>query len=147
MKSIIIYESVHHNNTEKIAKVIANEINAELVNVKDFKGSLESYDLIGIGSGIFYGKFHKNIRKFIEDIESLSKKKTFVFSTSGHGGTDSHKKFIEILANKGFDVVAEFGCKGFDTFLPFKLVGGVNKGRPNDEDLAIAREFGKSLLS
>jgi flavodoxin len=149
MKSIIIYESVHHHNTEKVAKVIANEIGAELVNVRNFNDShenLDDYDLVGFGSGIYYSKIHKNIKKFIDTTEHMDNQKTFIFTTSGRGETSLHKKFKEILNSKGFDVVSEFACKGFDTFLPFKLVGGLNNGQPNEEDLANAREFAKYLL-
>ena len=149
MKSIIVYESVHHNNTEKIAKVIADEIDAELVNVRNFTDShknLDDYELIGFGSGIYYSKIHKNIKKFIETIEHMDNQKTFIFTTSGRGKKSFHKKFKELLDSKGFDVIAEFTCKGFDTFGPFKIVGGINKGQPNEEDLANARKFAKSLL-
>jgi len=150
MKSIVIYESVHHNNTEKVAKVISDEINAELVNVRNFSDShraLDDYDLVGFGSGIYYSKIHKNIKKFIKNTEHMNNQKTFIFTTSGRGNKSFHKKFKELLNSKGFDVVAEFSCKGFDTFLPFKLVGGLNKGQPNEEDLNNAKEFAKSLLN
>ena len=36
---------------------------------------------------------------------------------------------------------AEFGCPGFNTNSFSILFGGVNKGRPNAEDLKIAEEF------
>ena len=29
----------------------------------------------------------------------------------------------------------KFGCKGYDTFGPFKLVGGIAKDHPNEEDM------------
>ena len=38
-------------------------------------------------------------------------------------------------------MLGEFGCKGYDTFGPFKLVGGIAKGRPNEADLEQARSF------
>ena len=36
--------------------------------------------------------------------------------------------------------------QGFDTFGPFKLIGGVAKGHPDDRDLAAAVEFYKKLI-
>jgi flavodoxin len=33
MKTLIVYASVHHQNTEKAAKVIAAELEADLVSV------------------------------------------------------------------------------------------------------------------
>lgn len=38
-------------------------------------------------------------------------------------------------------MLGEFGCKGYDTFGPFKLVGGIAKGRPNERDLEKAQAF------
>ncbi|MBZ9570096.1 flavodoxin family protein [Methanobrevibacter sp. TMH8] len=149
MKSIVIYESIHHNNTEKIAKVIADEIDAELVNVRNFTDShknLDDYDLVGFGSGIYYGKIHKNIKKFIETTEHMDNQKTFIFTTSGRSKEEYNEKFEELLSSKGFNVIANFTCKCFDTFGPLKLVGGINKGRPNEEDLDNAKNFAKSLL-
>lgn len=45
------------------------------------------------------------------------------------------------------ELVGRFSCKGFDTFGPFKLIGGVAKGHPDDRDLAAAVEFYKKLIA
>ena len=42
-------------------------------------------------------------------------------------------------------VVGKFGCKGYDTFGPFKLVGGIAKGHPDEEDMKNAVDFVKGL--
>ena len=147
MKSIVIYESVHHNNTEKIAKAIADEIGAELVNVRNMKvEDIDKYDLIGFGSGIYYSKVHKNIKNFLEKIENVNKQKSFVFVTSGRVKDDFTENFKELLISKGFDVISTFSCKGFDTFGPLKLIGGINKGKPNEQDIANAQNFARSLI-
>jgi len=39
----------------------------------------------------------------------------------------------------------EFSCKGGDTWGPLNLFGGINKGRPDEEDLAGARAFAQGL--
>jgi len=46
--------------------------------------------------------------------------------------------------NRGFSIVDEFSCRGWDTRGPMKLSGGINKGRP-DEDLSKARIFAQGL--
>ena len=46
---------------------------------------------------------------------------------------------------KHASVVGKFGCKGYDTFGPFKLVGGIAKGHPDDKDIQNAVEFVKDL--
>ncbi|MEY2227626.1 MULTISPECIES: hypothetical protein [Streptomyces] len=48
---------------------------------------------------------------------------------------------VRLLEGKGFEVEGTFACRGFDTWAPFKLLGGINKRRPNGDDLAAARAF------
>jgi len=62
MKTLIIYNSTHHGNTKKIAKVMTEILNAELVKSDEVDiTTLSKYDLIGFGSGIYYGKHHKSL--------------------------------------------------------------------------------------
>ena len=51
----------------------------------------------------------------------------------------------EKLRSKGYTIVDEFACKGFNTNSFMKYLGGMNKGRPNDEDLKNAEEFAENL--
>ena len=146
MKTLIIYESIHHGNTEKIGKVIAESLSADMVKAKDFNlDNLSSYDLIGFSSGIYMSKFHKSITDLIENMPMQNNKKALVFSTSGMGKIEFNKPLEEKLEEKGLKVIGSFACKGFDTFGPFKLIGGIAKGRPNEEDIQKAREFGKQV--
>ena len=46
---------------------------------------------------------------------------------------------------KGCPVLGEFGCRGYNTFGPFKLMGGMAKGHPDAEELEQARRFYQSL--
>lgn len=45
-----------------------------------------------------------------------------------------------------YEKIGKFSCKGYDTFGPFKLVGGIAKGRPNAKDLAAAVDFYRGLM-
>ena len=147
MKALIIYESTHHGNTEKIAKVMSEVLNAKMVKTKDVDtDSLDNYDLIGFGSGIYFGKLHKNIMNYIDNMEELLNKKAFVFSTSGQGREKDNNSAIEKLKEKNFEVIGSFACKGYDTYGPLKLVGGIAKGRPNEMDLEKAREFVRNII-
>ncbi|OAA88795.1 flavodoxin family protein [Clostridium coskatii] len=147
MKKLVVYESIHHSNTEKIGKIIAECLNADLVKADDINtNTLNDYDLIGFGSGIYYGKFHKNIVELIDKLSTLSGKKAFIFSTSGQGKNKYNNLIEQKLKEKGFEVVGSFACKGYDTFGPFKIFGGIAKGRPNNEDLQNAKEFAQNLF-
>lgn len=38
-----------------------------------------------------------------------------------------------------------FQCKGFDTYGPFKLIGGIQKGHPDESELKAAVDFYKGI--
>lgn len=101
MKAIIIVESYHHMNTEKVAHAMANKL-------------------------------------------------AFIFSTSGIGGKNKmyhdHIALRDLLISKGYRIADEFSCLGFNTNSFLKYFGGLNKNRPNAEDLKAATEFAKRLI-
>jgi flavodoxin len=91
MKTLIVYASIHHQNTEKMAKVMAAELESDLVHVGQAQPStLAAYDLIGFGSGIYGGKFHKTLIQFVGALPTVTEKQAFVFSTCGVRGTQLH---------------------------------------------------------
>ena len=47
--------------------------------------------------------------------------------------------------NGGSESPGILRCKGYDTFGPFKLVGGIAKGHPDEEDMKNAVDFVKGL--
>ena len=150
MKPLMIYISVHHGNTEKVAKTMANILDADLVQVKQAAAiMLERYGLIGFGSGIYFGKHHESLLDFVDKLPVVRTKKAFIFSTSGLRKIplvhDFDKPLRKKLQRKGFDIVAEFSCRGLDTYRATGLVGGVNKGRPNADDLKQAEDFARRL--
>ena len=74
-------------------------------------------------------------------------KKAFIFSTSANAQNTPkfHSLLREKLQSKGYTIVDEFNCAGFNTWGPLKLVGGTKKDRPNAEDLKHAEEFASKL--
>ena len=61
MKSLLVLYSYHHHNTEKIAKVFAKVLDAEIKTPQEIKPEeLQDYDLIGFGSGIYSAKHHES---------------------------------------------------------------------------------------
>ena len=101
MKTLIVYTSIHHRNTEKVAKVIAEELEADLVPIgKAQSDTLAAYDLIGFGSGIYFMKHHKTLLQFVETLPVVTEKRAFVFSTSGDGKRKRHAFLREKLVNR-----------------------------------------------
>jgi len=150
MKALIIYFSVHHGNTEKVAKVMANVLDASLLQIRQADASmLERYDLIGFGSGIYFGKHHQSLLDFVDNLPVLTNKKAFIFSTSGLRKIrfvhDFDRPLKERLQQKGLNIIGEFSCRGLDTYRATRLVGGINKGRPNARDLRQAEDFARGL--
>lgn len=43
-------------------------------------------------------------------------------------------------------MMGEFGCRGYNTFGPFKLFGGTGKGKPDEDDLQRARAFIRGII-
>lgn len=147
MKTLIIYQSIHHGNTKKVAEVIASVLKADIKKPEqvDLK-SLKDYDLIGFGSGIYAWRHHQSLFDLITRLPQFNNKPAFIFSTSGKGGISLHQKLKVSLIGKGFKILSEFACKGWDTFGPFAWFGGLNKGQPNEKDLEKAENFAKDLL-
>jgi flavodoxin len=146
MKTLIIYASVHHQNTEKVAKVMAEVLGADLVPIGQAQPeTLTAYDLIGFGSGIYYGKVHTTLLQFAEALLPVSGKHAFIFTTSGDGKVERQVAIKELLEKRGFSIVGNFSCKAWNTWGPLKLTGGINKGRPDEKDLEEARIFARGL--
>ena len=150
MKSLIILVSIHHQNTKKIADAMAKVLKAKVVGPDEIK-DLKGYDLVGFGSGIYGFKHHRSLFALVDRLPEQKGKKIFVFSTSGNGGTGYHNSLVKKLGEKGYNVVGQFGCKGFDTmpylgFLSKLLIpNGINQGRPNGQDIEDARAFAKKM--
>ena len=146
MKAIIVYVSIAHGNTEKVAKVIAEALGAELCKRADVNlETFGNYDLVGFGSGVYNGKHHQDIFELVTRMPASSGKKAFVFSTSGYGTTKPNERLIRELVAKGLQVIGNFACKGFDTAGINRLYGGAAKGHPNEQDLQVARAFAENL--
>ncbi len=76
--------SYHHKNTEKIAKVFAKVLDAQIKTPQQVNPEeLQEYDLIGFGSGIDSGKHHKVLLDFADKLPQVTNKKAFIFSTCG----------------------------------------------------------------
>ncbi len=148
-KSLVVLSSYHHKNTEKVAKVLAKVLDAEIKTPQQIDPEeLQEYRLIGFGSGIYDGKNHRALLNLADRLPQVTNKKAFVFSTSGvtkKRQPKIHLPLMEKLQSKGYTIVDEFNCKGFNTNSFLKLFGGMNKGRPNAEDLEQAEEVAQNL--
>jgi flavodoxin len=137
-------------NTGKVANVFAVALGAQVKMPQHTNpGELEGFDFLGFGSGIDSGKHYKELLDFADTLPPVAGKKAFIFSTSAMTGADKvakdHAALREKLQAKGYVIVDEFACKGYNTNSFLKFIGGMNKGRPNAEDLRQAEEFARGL--
>ena len=146
MKSVIIYASTHHGNTKKIVNAIANEYDTEVIDAtKVHEKDLKDYDLIGFASGIFFTKFSEQVLNFARVNLPLNKD-VFFIATAGNPMERNFNSIADICRDKKCNERGRFQCKGFDTYGPFKLIGGIQKGHPDEVDLKAAVEFYKGIV-
>ena len=146
-KAALVYASIHHGNTKKLVTEITKDVPITLYTVEQAKNAdFSAYDGIGFASGVYMGKFHKSIFQFLKEYREGLPQKAFVVCTSGVGKGRYAKKFSSFLQDKGFTVLGGFECKGFDSFGPFKLIGGLGKGHPDNADIANGTAFIKALF-
>ena len=146
-KAAIIYASVHHGNTEKVVTAMAHDMPVTLFKAEHAQNiDFSEYDCVGFASGIYAGRFHKSIYAFLKNHRQELPPYAFAVCTSGVGKGRYAKKFAGYLQANGFTVLGAFECRGFDTFGPFKLFGGLGKGHPDDTELADGVAFIKKIM-
>lgn len=149
MEALLICKSTHHGNTAKLADAIAKELRATVVTPEEVDAaSLGGFDLVGFGSGIYFGRPHAALRHLVAGLRAAPRR-SFLFSTSGLPvfSTWWHRGVRRALQQRGSEIVGEFGCRGWDTVGPLWLIGGINRRHPDERDLQHAREFARSLAA
>jgi flavodoxin len=148
-------------STAKVAAAISEELRAPLVTIgKTGPANVEaitSCNLVGFGSGIFEGRNDAALIAFAESLPPSPGTKAFIFSTCGapagmvkdeairESMRQNHLALRTALEAKGFELVGEFSCPGFNDNSFLKLIGGFNKGRPDSGDLERARLFARGI--
>ncbi len=108
------------------------------------EADLSGYDRIGIASGIYFGNFAKQVINYAA--EHLPEgKPVFFISTQGRPSGEFLKGIREVTQKKNCPELGAYNCQGFDTFGPFKLVGGIAKGHPTKDEIEAAVKFYRNL--
>lgn len=141
MKTAVVYYSKHHGNTKKLLEKIAEKYELTLIDVTENPTTdLADFDCIGFASGIYYSKFQKAVLKFAKQYMPENKKTFFLFTYGAK--KDGYTRAIrEALSGRSADILGEYGCLGFNTFGPFKLIGGIAKNHPDNADIENAISF------
>ncbi len=150
LRTLLIVHSYHHHNTLKIADAFSKILNASIKAPNEIdKNDLGNYDLIGFGSGIDSGKHYPPLIALAHELHKENQKYGFIFSTSAVQGklkvAKDHETLRSILVDKGYIILDEFSCKGFNTNSFLKYFGGMNKDKPDINDIENAEVFANKL--
>ena len=147
MKNVaIVYASTHHGNTYKLVEGIAEKYPVTCIDAtKTHQADLSSYDVIGFASGIDFGKFYESVEQFL--IKNLPEnKEIFFLYTCAKTSVRFTKTMREKAAKKNSTILGEYGCKGYNTYGPWKMIGGMNKNHPTSVEIAEAIEFFETMI-
>ncbi len=145
MSTAIVYYSKHHGNTKKLLDAIAAAEEVTLIDVTEAGNTdLAAFDRVGLASGIYYNSFAKQILTYAAE-RLPENKDVFYIYTHGAPVGGFLKGIREIAERKHCRELGAYHCLGFDTFGPFKLVGGIAKGHPDAEEIAGAVRFYQGL--
>jgi ferredoxin len=143
---VIICESMYHGNTMKLATTMARSLNCRVMSGNEaLLADLSKYKIIGLASGIYFTSHHPKIMQLANRLDS--DQSAFIVST--HGGPllgKYHAGIKQILIRRSVKILGEFSTKGYDCTGPFIIVGGGNKGRPNERDEYKAIKFTEKML-
>ena len=145
MKTAVVYYSEHHGNTKKLLDAIAAKHDVTLINVtKTPESDLSGYDRIGLASGIYYSSFAKQLLAYAEEHLPEGKDVFYIYTHGAPKGMflNAVRKIAEAKCCRE---LGDYHCQGFDTFGPFKLVGGIAKGHPTEDEISGAVSFYEGL--
>jgi flavodoxin/NAD-dependent dihydropyrimidine dehydrogenase PreA subunit len=152
MKCIVVYDS-QTGNTRKVAEAIHRGMGTsgeqcEIAHIRRVSSKdLAGYDLIGLGSPVWWQREPKNITNFIEyGMESAEGKHAFAFCT--HGAFPAHyfSRVVPALRQNGLTVV---GWKDWFGSCVFPVIPKpyFSDGHPDEIDLKEAEAFGAEMVN
>lgn len=145
-KTLILYRSPHHGNTKKLLDAIV-KAHPDVVLAKAGEDMVDAspYDLIGIASGVYNSKLHRTVRKALEGLNGSGKKAFAIYTCGDKEGHKYGERYMDLLRSRDFAPAGFYWSVAWDSFGPLRLIGGVNKGRPNEDEIQGAVKFYEGL--
>ena len=145
-KAVIVYASTHHGNTLKLVEAISKKHNITLIDAsKQTHADLSNYDIIGFASGIDFGKYYDSVQLFLKKNLPHEKPVFFIY-TCAKPSNHFTKTVKEEALKKNAILLGEYGCRGYNTYGPWKVIGGINKNHPTMEEINGAIGFFEKLI-
>ncbi|MCD8306933.1 MAG: flavodoxin [Clostridia bacterium] len=122
-------------HTKAVAEAIAGALGIE---AKPIAEPLEEHvDILFLGASVYWGGLSKEVKDYIKGLDRNMMNTVAVFSTSGMAER-AFPQMSKLIAEAGIGVESvDFYCRG--QFM------GMNKGRPNGDDLKAAAEYAKNM--
>ena len=150
MKMLILFFS-QTQYTRKVAErmrtgALQSGAGCELASIRDVDtATLHRYDLVGLGTPVFYYQEPANVRQFIADLPELTGKHWFIFTT--HASTigitmDSMRQGLE---NKGAVIVGYHDTYA-DSTMPVIPFPTLTTGHPDESEYEAAQRFGGEIV-
>ena len=122
-------------NTKRLAEAIAKELGVEALPINT--PISEKVDVLLLGNSYYAFTIAPEVGTFVSSLSKDKVGKIINFGTAAMMKS-TYKKVRSVANTVGIPVLdKEFHCKG-----EFK---GMNKGRPNEDDLNAAREFARNI--
>lgn len=146
MRTAIVYYSQHHGNTKKLLNAIADaDMTVSLINAAEkIEMDLRDYDRIGFASGIYFSSFAKQVISFAS-VNLPAQKPVFFIATCGSPRKNYFDEIKGIVKSRDCTDLGSYLCCGFDTYGPFKIIGGLKKGHPTEKEIQDAVDFYNGL--
>lgn len=146
MHIAIVYASTHHGNTKRLVEAIARSGQVTLIDAMQHPDAdLSPYELVGFASGIAFGTYYPQLMEFARR-HLPEHRKVFALHTAGSPRAGYAKALLALVGERHCDCLGVYQCKGFDTFGPFKVIGGINKQHPSEEEIKGAVAFFHNII-
>ncbi len=145
-KTVIVYASTHHGNTRKLIEAISEKYQIDIIDAIEQKfANLSEYDLIGFASGIDFGKFYDAVEQFLKDNLPENKAVFFMYTCARDDKDFTYTMRTEAMKRHAL-LMGEYGCRGYNTYGAWKVIGGMNKHHPTKKELDGAVQFYELLI-
>ena len=143
MRTAIVYSSRHHGNTKKLLDALTDDvvlIDASNPSTTD----LSPFDRVGFASGIYGGAFARQVMDFAAKYLP-ERKRVFFVATAAMRLKNHFVGITHACEEKHAVLLGSYICQGYNTYGPFKLIGGTGKGHPTQEEIDAFLDFYRKL--
>jgi len=139
MNILVVYASLT-GNTQKLAAAMAEKLDVTPRRIEEAP-SVGKGDLLLLGSGVYWNRPARAVRRYLKNLPSLKGVKVALFGTYG-GAPHQIDAMAKIVQRKGGQILGRFSCRGRDWF----VLGLVARGHPNAAELSAAAAFAHNMV-